>query len=86
MAGRRDIGPDVARDGLALARIGTVGSSPCRRSAARTWTSISSWSGCDAVAQTLEVGDQGGVVGAHRLGRNARSTFRQDHRVLAPGA
>ena len=32
-----DIGPDPAGDGPPLARIGTVVSSPCSRSAARTW-------------------------------------------------
>ena len=36
---------------LPLARIGTVVSSPCSRSAARTWRSISAWSGCRAVVQ-----------------------------------
>ena len=36
---------------LPLARIGTVVSSPCSRSAASTWRSISAWSGCSAVVQ-----------------------------------
>jgi len=35
-----DIGPDVPLDVLPFARIGTVVSSPCSRSAARTWRSI----------------------------------------------
>ena len=36
---------------LPFARIGTVVSSPCRRSAASTWASISAWSGCSTVVQ-----------------------------------
>src|SRR5258708_4722027 len=36
---------------LPLARIGTVVSSPCNRSAVRTWRSISACSGCRTVVQ-----------------------------------
>src|SRR3954447_13474516 len=40
-----DMGPDPPRDGLARASTGTVVSSPCSRSAARTWASIRALSG-----------------------------------------
>ena len=38
---------------LPFARIGTVVSSPCNRSAARTWVSISACNGCSAAVQAI---------------------------------
>ena len=46
-----DVGPDVPLTVLPFARIGTVVSSPCSRSAARAWASISAWSGRKTIAQ-----------------------------------
>jgi hypothetical protein len=51
MAAKGTIVPDIALTVLPFARIGTVVSSPCSRSAARTWASISAWSGRKTIAQ-----------------------------------